>query len=50
MKKAESTLTQSVATTSGLLSPLEQADDVRLCGGKASTLARLSRLGLPVPP
>lgn len=50
MKKAESTLTQSVATTSGLLSPLEQADDVRLCGGKASTLARLSRMGLPVPP
>ena len=50
MKNAESTLTQSVATTSGLLSPLEQADDVRLCGGKASTLARLSRLGLPVPP
>ena len=50
MNNPAATLAQSGASSSGLLIPLEQADDARLCGGKASTLARLSRLGLPVPP
>jgi pyruvate,water dikinase len=46
---ADQAAPRRAAARPALLIPLDRADDARLVGGKAHTLARLISLGIPVP-
>ncbi len=50
MSKASVTRRQRTRDRGPEILPLPEAVDLALCGGKACHLARVSRLGLPVPP